>query len=221
MHVIKTSYNGDPNIGLMVFANDKFCLVGSLATDKLVKELHQVFQVPVHRITLCGTDLIGVFCVGNNHMILLPSIVFDYELEILDELKIKYTIIDSRLTALGNDILCNETVAYVNPEFSDEARKTIKKALHVELKEGTIAELENVGSLAVISKNKMVVHSDATDEEIELLGKIFSAEITKGSVNFGSPYIRSGSVANKHGFAIGKLSTGIEIATMDEGLGFL
>jgi len=173
MHVTKTSYNGDPNIGLMVFANDKFCLVGSMATDKLVKELQQSLNVPVYKITLCGTDLIGVFCVGNNHMILLPSIVFDYELEILDELKIKYTIIDSRLTALGNDILCNDSVAFVNPEFSDETKKKIKKALKVELKEGMIAELENVGSLAVISKNKIVVHSDAADEEIQLLEKLF------------------------------------------------
>ena len=81
MHVIKTSYNGDPNIGLMTFVNNKFCLVGSLATDNLVKDLHATFKVPVHRITLCGTDLIGIFCAGNDEIILLPGIVFDYELD--------------------------------------------------------------------------------------------------------------------------------------------
>jgi translation initiation factor 6 (eIF-6) len=67
----------------------------------------------------------------------------------------------------------------------------------------------------------MAVHCDANEAEIKSLEKLFAVEITKASVNFGSPYIRSGCAANKHGFAIGKLSTGVEIATMDEGLGFL
>ena len=221
MHVVKTSYNGNPNIGLMVYANDKFCLVGNLATDKLMKELHEALKVPVHRMTLCGTDLVGVFCAGNNHMLLLPKIVFDYELKQLDELGIKYKLIDTHLTALGNDILCNDKALYLNPEFPEKDQKEIHKILGLTVHQGTIAELENVGSLGVISNDKMVVHPDITEDEQKKLEKLFSVECTKATVNFGSPYLRSGCVANKHGFVIGKLSTGVEIGTIDEGLGFL
>ena len=113
------------------------------------------------------------------------------------------------------------TMNLINPDFPEDVKKEIHNALKVPVDSNTIAELENIGSLGVISKNKMIVHPEVTEDEEKQLKKIFKVEITKATVNFGSPYVRSGCAANDHGFVIGKNSTGVEIGTIDEGLGFL
>ena len=89
------------------------------------------------------------------------------------------------------------------------------------VKKAKIADLPTLGALAVHNKTGCLLHRDAEDFEIELIEKTLGVSATVGTVNFGSPYIRSGLVANSKGFIIGALSGGPEIQNADRTLGFI
>jgi len=71
MGVLKTNIHGNSNIGLYMFCNDKFCLVGKSVEDIKIAEIERALKVPVHKITIAGTDLIGAFIAGNNNKIII------------------------------------------------------------------------------------------------------------------------------------------------------
>ncbi len=221
MHVLMTAFEANPNIGLFGYANDKYCLLGRSVPLKTANVVEKVLKVPVHRISMCGTSLVGAFCNGNNNMLLVPEIAFKEELKVLDDLKIPYTIIKTKLTAFGNNLLCNDEGCLASPEYSAEVKKRIREALNVPLKPGKIADLDTVGACAVLNTKGCVIHRDATTTEIKFVEKLLGIECMTGSVNMGSPYLRSGVLANSNGFIVGNASGGPEVNNIDQGLGFL
>lgn len=220
-HVKKININGNPNIGLYGFCTDEYCLVGAEVSADIVKQIKSILKVPVHRITISGTSLIGVLVNGNSNKLLVPNITHDEELAKLKKLKIDYEVIDTKLTAFGNNILCNDHGALVNPDFSAVVKKKIRQALNVKLHPGTIADIEVVGSCVAFNNEAAVIHAAATQKDIDEVESLLRVECAKATANFGSPYLRSAILANSNGFLIGSASTGIEIATVDEGLGFI
>lgn len=221
MHVLKTSFNGNPNVGLYGYCNNDYCLLGREVPARTAKQIARVLDVPVHQLTVCGTSLIGVFVAGNSKTLLVPEIVFDYELKQLDKLNIEYAVIKSRATALGNNLLCNDIGCLANPEFSADQKKRIRQALGVSLKPGTIAGLGTVGSLGAMNSTGCIVHRDITSAETTYLEKVLGIGCIPSTVNMGSPYIKSGLLCNDYGFVVGDMSGGPEIANIEQELGFL
>ena len=220
-HLLITNFNGNPNVGLYGYCNDEFCLIGNEINKKICNKIEQILKVPVHRLNLAGTSLVGVFCVGNKNSIILPSIVFDDELKILEKSGIKFEVIDTELTAFGNNILANNKAALVNPFFDDSTIKQIKRALKVDVEKATIAELDNVGSLAVLNKNNCLISRGVKDSELKIVEKTLGVKCTLGTISFGLPYISAGILANSNGIVISEQSTGIEITDADHALGFI
>jgi translation initiation factor 6 len=221
MQVLKTDFNGNPNVGLYGYCNNEYCLLGREVDAKTAKELEKVLKVPVHQISICGTSLLGVFFAGNNSRLLVPEIAFDYELKQLDKLGIDYEVIKARLTALGNNLLCNDNGCLANPEFSADQKKRIRQALNVALKPGTIAGLGTVGSLGALNSRGGIVHRDITRDETGYAEELLGTRLIPSTVNMGSPYIRSGLLMNDNGFIIGSASGGPEIVEIEQELGFL
>lgn len=221
MHVYETSFHGNPNVGLYGFANDSFCLLGHEVPETQAKKIERVLKVPVHQLSLCGTSMIGAFCNGNNKAIIVPHIAFDDELKVLDRLKIKYNVIKTRHTALGNNLLCNDNGCLANPEMSADAKKLVRQALDVPLKPGMIADVNTVGSVAVHNKYGCIIHRNAREFEIKFIKDILKVNIETGTVNMGNPYLGAGVICNSNGFVVGDASGGPEIAFIDECLGFL
>lgn len=221
MHLLKTNFNGNQNVGLYGYCNNSYCLLGREVPEAKAKQIAKVLGVPVHQLTLCGTSLIGVFVAGNSDVLLIPEIAFDYELKRLDRLKIKYEVIKCRATALGNNIACNDSGCLVNPDFSADQKKRIRQALGVALKPGTIAGLGTTGSLAAMNSTACMVHRDITRAETKVLQGLLGLECVPSTVNMGSPYIRSGLLCNDNGFVIGDASGGPEVVNIDTELGFL
>ncbi|MBD3203395.1 translation initiation factor IF-6 [Candidatus Woesearchaeota archaeon] len=221
MHILKTNFDGNPNVGLYMFCNNKYCLVPRNCPEKLFQKLKLILKVKVHRITIAGTSLIGVFVSGNNNGILVPKITFEEEIRQLDKLNIRYNIIDTRLTALGNNILCNDNSCLINPDYEKDTIKIIEAAVEVPVKKAMINDLHTIGSMAKLTNFHGLVHHDIKDFEQKFIEKNMKIKLTRGTVNFGSPYISSGVICNKNGFVIGDLSGGPEIANADEALGFV
>lgn len=220
-HVRLVSFNQNPNIGLYAFVTDKFCLLGREIDKKYDKVIEDILKVPVHRITIAGTSLIGVFLSGNEDMLLMPKIAFDYELKALEKLKIPFTVIDSNITALGNTVALNNHGVYVSDEFSARVKKLIRTAMELPLRPGKIAGNNAVGSCLVVNGKHALIHRDAELFEIKLIQDFLKVKITEGTVNMGSPYVKSGLLANSKGLLIGSLSGGPEANNADMALGFL
>lgn len=221
MHIITTNFNGNPNVGLYGYATDKFCLLGKDVPQKEAKKIGEVLKVPVHQINICGTSMLGVFIAGNSETLLLPAICFDEELKELDKLKIKYTLIETKLTALGNNILCNDHGCLVNPEFSADVKKRIRQALNVKVVPFSVAGVETVGACGVIANGKCLLHRDSDEMEILKIEEELEVRVETGTVNMANPYVKSGILCNNNGLIVGDASGGPEVAHIDESLGFL
>ena len=221
MKLFKTSLQGNPNVGLYGYCTDQYCLLAPEFTAEQVATIQTVLQVPVYQIKIGHSSLIGALVTGNSSILLVPSIADDQELLRLKQLGIHYKVIPSKLTALGNNILCNDAGALVNREYSADTKKIIRQALNVTLHPGEIATTEVPGSCVVHNKNSAVIHAFATPEQIAEVEDLLGVTCTKATLNFGSPYLRSGLFANSHGMVIGVTSTGIEIENIYEALGFM
>ena len=220
-HVIVVNFNSNPNVGLYGYATDKYCLLGSEVPEEYEKDIAEVLDVPIIRMNIAGTGLLGVFLSGNKNCLLVPSIAFPNELATLDKHKIKYKLIETKLTCLGNNMICNDNGCVVSSEYGDKEIKAIKDALKVEVVKAKIAELNTLGSLAVHTKKGILCHHEILEHEAELLNKVLKVEIFTGTVNMGVPFIGSGIICNNKGFVIGDASGGPELVNADEALGFI
>jgi len=221
VHVLKTHFYQNSNVGLYAYANDKFCLMSSMVPRKHEKDIKGVLKVNLVRTNICGTVLNGVFAAGNNKGILLPHIALDSELAALEKKKIKFKTLVTDHTALGNNIVADDRAALISPELKDHLDE-IKKFLKVKkIETYSINNIPTIGSLIVLGKKGCLVSKFASDKEMGFIEDYFGSPATRGSVNLGSPYISSGLVANKKGFIVGKRTGGPETVHIDEALGFL
>lgn len=221
MKLYKTNLHGNPNVGLYGFCTDHYCLLAPEFTEEQVKKIEEALHVPVFQLKIANTSLIGALITGNTKTLLVPYIALDHELALLKKWKIPYKVITSKFTALGNNILCNDRGALVTREYSADTKKIIRQALEVTLHPGEIADTEVPGSCAVHNNHVAVIHAFATPEQIQEVKSLLGVPCTKATVNFGSPYVHSGLLANSHGMVVGDSSTGIEIENIYEALGFL
>lgn len=215
MAIYRTDFLSNPNVGLFGYAGEGFCLLGEHIPEEQVKKVRKALGVGVHQVRLCGTELIGVFCAGNSSALLVPEIVFDNEFEKLKALGCSPAIIETELTALGNNILCNDTGCVLSPDFPDDTVKQIQKALKVPAVRGTIGELHNVGALAVLSGSACVVSPDATEGERKFIEETLGVRCVEGTANMGMPYLRAAVLANSKGMVISAACSGVEIANID------
>ncbi len=227
VHVKKFRIDGESNIGLMIYANDKFALVPKSINERELADVKEVLKVPCYKVSIAGTTLIGVFLNGTKDKILIPEIVFEKELK---ELKVigekhntEFIVFNTELTCFGNNMLISGENAIVNPDYTDNEIKKLKSILGINVKVGMIADIEIVGAATVINNNqkKALIHREASNEDIKTVEETFGVKVDTGTVNMGSPYVKSGIVSNKNGFLIGEESGGPEITNADEVLGYL
>lgn len=223
MHTLLTNFKGINNLGLFGFVNDKIGLVGTEVPKKVMEEFEEVFDVPFHKITIAGTSLIGAFTVALHDKILIPSITFEHEKQKLKEIGIEYEVFESNLTCLGNNIVISNKGLLVNPEFNEKEINKLKELYDRKVVAKNFASTNAVGNIVVVNNDvqKGLVSNDITEQEFDEIKEILEIDLTPGSVNLGSPYVKTGILVNKNGFAIGSVSGGPEITNAEQGLGFV
>ncbi|MBT3408281.1 translation initiation factor IF-6 [Candidatus Woesearchaeota archaeon] len=218
MNARKMSFHSNSNIGLFAYVNEKFCLIGNVITEEQKKEIEETLEVPVYEILIAGTPLIGIFVNGNEDKIIIPSITKKEELEKLDELQIEYQIVDSKYTALGNNILIGNNQAFVNQNLEKEAIKQIEDFLKIKLHNIDLGELDTLGSIGVIHNDTGVIGEFIGQNKLNNLNKISDIKFSLGTINQGSDYIKSGIFKNSKGFVIGEMTSGVEIINIEQEL---
>lgn len=219
MVVIRTNFNGNPNLGVYAVATDKYVLVRFDLYKKTLDKLKNTFKVPVLRIKIAESPIIGIFAVGNSNGILVPYFTLDSEIKMLkEEIDVNVEKVPSRMTALGNIILANDKGAIAHPGLERKALKVIEDVLDVEVVCGKIYRLPLVGSMGVATNKGAIVHPMASDEELEWLSSIIKVPVDIGTVNHGSPFVGAGMIANSYGAATGLLTTGPELLRIERAL---
>jgi translation initiation factor 6 len=212
---LRTNFNGDPNIGMYGFATDKYCLLGMEPNHKNLQKIKDTLKVEVITTSISETDLAGLFAAGNSKGIIVPKITQDYELRKLKSCGLNVHVLNSKDTALGNIILCNDHGCIISSPLN-KFRKDISDALCCEVVVGEVAELEIVGSCAIASNIGCLCHREAKEEEIKRLEEILKVRVDVGSVSYGTPFIRSGVLVNSNGVMFSEQTTGAEVGRIEE-----
>jgi len=211
---LRTNFNGDPNIGMYGFATDKYCFLG-IETQKALQKIKDSLKTEVIISTIAGTELSGLFAVGNSNGIILPKIIKDFELKKLKQLDLNIKVLESKETAIGNLILCNDKGCLIS-NLLRKHKKEISDVLGCEVETGRIARLDIVGSCAVASNIGCLCHREANEEEIKRIEEILKVRVDVGSISYGSPYIKSGIIVNSKGVIFSEQTTGAEMGRLDE-----
>ncbi|MGQ0797062.1 MAG: translation initiation factor IF-6, partial [Methanobacteriota archaeon] len=123
-----------------------------------------------------------------------------------------------RLSAVGNNVLCNDKGAVVHPGYDEDAVAFIADALAVRVVRGTIAGMRTVGSAAVATNKGVLCHPHAKPAEIDVLEKVLEAPVLITTANYGQGHVGACLVANSRGAVVGSRTTPIELGRIEEGL---
>ncbi len=218
--IVLMEFEGNPNIGLHMVANDKVCLLGKRIPDKYTKQVEETIQVPVEKISILGTDLVGVFLSMNNEFLITPDLP-DEELKVLQDLCEKYDLklitLDHTINTFGNAICLSEDRVIIYEGLKNLKTK-IGKETKLKVSLFNHKTYSYPGSVIRSFKKKYFISHELDETHV----KDFVDEIGGvGSINSGSAYISSGIIGNSKGLIIGSLSSTVEIQNVVECFDFL
>ncbi len=224
MSSAKMKLNGDPNVGLYGMATDRYAIISDVSAEK--EEISENLGVPVIVQKIARTDLAGIFLAGNSRGLIVPNIIEKRELESLrssiaeiDD-SIKVTVLDTKDTALGNMIICNDSSAIISSILAPQKKK-IEDTLGVKVFVTDLMDLSIIGSICLSTNKGFLMNMHAGKEDFEKVESSIGVEGDIGTVNFGGPFVRTGLIANSNGYIAGDQTTGPELTRIDEALGFL
>ena len=211
------NFSGNPFVGLFGFTNNSFTLVrGDIGDQEEV--LMNTLGTEVILSTVASTDLAGIYVSGNNNGIILPYVIEDEELQLIENLGINKCILDTKETAVGNLILSNDKGAIISPILSNE-QGLIEDILGVETAISTIGNHKYVGSVARTNNMGCLVHKEAKEEDIRLIKDLLKVDVKMTTLNRGVSYISACIIANDKGAIVGETTTGIEMSYIEDIMG--
>jgi translation initiation factor 6 len=219
MPVAKLNILGNDYIGAFALSADSFSLIARGATKGEHIALQRDLEAPVHSTTVNGSDLIGIYAACNSNSVLLPEMAYSNEVRQLKKAlpDVSVHVLDTDLNALGNNILANDTIAIINPNYSSKEAKHISDLLGVEVIRMGIGGFETVGANNILTNKGIVLNNAVSEKEEEELKGIFKS-VSQSTANMGALSIGLCAVANSKGVVVGKSTTGYELANISDGL---
>ncbi len=217
----RVNYIGNPNLGVFMRANDKFALAPDGCSAKFSSILKTALEVEVLKTSISGTSLLGAMVAMNNNGIVLPKNVYKAEVKAFKGLGMNTTVLDDKLTALGNLLLVNDNGGIIGKNFTKKSKKKIEDTLDIEVESSMLANFRTVGAVGVATNKGAVIHPMVTEEDLELVESLLKVYVDVGTINRGVGFVRTGLVANSNGAVMGQQTTGPEIARIEDVFGFL
>ncbi|MBE0523607.1 MAG: translation initiation factor IF-6 [Methanosarcinales archaeon] len=216
----RINFRGNSVLGVFARCTEDFVLLPREADRELKQTIENFLDVTAISTSLDGSSIIGCLCCGNSKGFLVSEKANKDELSDIGK-NVPIQRLEGILTALGNNILVNDTAALVNPNMTDSAVEKIEEFLDVDVHKGTIGGLKTVGMAACATNKGILVHPMASKFELDRLDEIFGLPVDIGTVNLGSPQVGSGLLANSKGYVVGRETTGHEMGRIEDALGFL
>jgi len=198
-------YYGDANIGFYGRASDKFFI------SSFDEDFSNILKVPSIKVSIGGTEFVGLLTVMNSNGIVLPNITREEEIKEIKKLGIDVLVLKEKFTALGNLIVANDKGAIASELISKKNLRAIEDVLKVEIVQASLVNSKVIGSVCFATNKGAILHREASDEDTKLVKDVLKVEVEKGSVNFGSPFVASGLIANSYGALIGSKTSGYEL----------
>lgn len=219
MAAAKLSILGNDYVGAFALATDSFCMVGRGATKGERASMQKALESGAHGMSVNGSDLIGIYAAGNSNALLFPKMAYSDELSLArKELHgIEVSVFDTDLNALGNNILANDRLAVINPNYTAKEAKAIAELLDVEVIKMAIGPFETVGANNLLTNKGIVLNNKVTEQEESMLKELFH-NVSQSTANTGALSIGLCAVANSRGIVVGKSTTGYELVNMTDGL---
>jgi translation initiation factor 6 len=209
--VAPMSMYGSSTIGVYIFTNNSVTVIPMDAPEKVINTIRDTLGTEVVRVTLAKSPLIGVFMVGNDNGVLVPSIVAEDEIKELKRFGLNVAVIRTRYTAIANLILTNNKKTVVSPIIEREYVDLIRDVLGTEVIIDEICGTYLVGSIAVANSKGVLLSPDAKEDDVRKVREFFNVTVDVGTVNRGRSFIRGGLVINDKGGLVGSDTTGFEI----------
>ncbi|MBI2084769.1 MAG: translation initiation factor IF-6 [Candidatus Aenigmarchaeota archaeon] len=222
MQISNLNFYGDPNVGMYLKASDRFCLAGNSVHEKDVKRIESYLSVEVKKCFVANTEFIGLFSALNSNGIILPKLATDNEIKIFEHfakgLGINFSVIDSKFSALGNLVLCNDRGALASRLLRSKDVKNIEDCLGAEVVKTRLAGTDIVGSCGVATNKGCLLHRDSNEKDIKLVEDVLKVNADIGTANFGSPFVGSCMIANSNGALVGDKTTAPELQRIIDAL---
>jgi len=215
MYFTQLQVTGEDFVGLLGIASDTYAILARNFPGQ------EVLGVPTLKTRIYGTGLVGLFLAGNSKGVLLPYLISDEEVEkirgFLEPLGVAVGVIEGEYTALGNMVTANDRGAIVSPAISDV--KTIRKTLSVPVVQTRLGLHEDVGAAVSATNRGFLAHPDL-EGELKTIEETLKVKGLCTTVNFGSPYVKAGVIANSNGYITGLRTSGVEMGRIDDALNF-
>jgi len=210
--VYLSSIVGSPSIGVYSIATETVVVIPVMVPQEKAQEFANWLKADLIYTSIAGSVLVGSFVCANSNGMLLPHSVRAEELERIKAVyKGNITVMETKKTAYGNLVLCNDKGAVVDPRFKPNDLKIISDTLGVEAVPTEIAALPYIGSLACASNKGVLAHPMLKEEEKKVLESTLKVPVDVGTVNCGIPYVGTGLIANSHAAVAGSMTTGPEM----------
>jgi translation initiation factor 6 len=211
---------GSALLGVFACCTERVVLVPPETAPGAMRTLERYLGIAPLRTLVAGSSVIGSLVCGNSRGFVLTPHASDEDRERLSSIG-KVARLPGKISAAGNVILANDTAAMVHPGLSDRACESISKTLGVDLRRGTIGGLKTVGMTSSVTNRGVLAHPRMTETELAELEDLFGLPVDVGTVNFGSPLVGSGILANSRGYVAGDETTGPELGRIEDALGFM
>jgi translation initiation factor 6 len=154
--------------------------------------------------------------------VLLPYLVSEEERAILTrflgKLDVKVGVLEGEYTAIGNLVCANDFGAIVSPNITQA--DVVEETLGVKVLQEGLGGHTDVGAVVSATNNGFIAHP-ALEKELDKIEKALKVKGLRSTVNFGSPYVKAGIIANSNGYITGFKTSGIELGRIDDALGFV
>jgi translation initiation factor 6 len=220
MEAAKYRVFGSDHIGVFATATDDLLFSGAGLTKNSKDMLAKVLGVRCIEMTVWGSDLVGLFSRANSNGMVLSNLMLEHEIESLKkmDLDINISVIESDLNALGNNILANDKIAIINPDYSEKDKQDIADALDVEVMKGKMDGYKTVGANCILTNTGLVINNKGTAQEKNEWDEFSGFDSVRTTANTGAFSIGLSVIANAKGVVAGDATTGYELARIMEAL---
>lgn len=207
---------GNPYVGVFCAANDELLIVAPDVPKSAVRHIVGALETNPIVTRIGHSTVVGSLVAMNSKGILASPFIEEEEIDAIGDAVYP---LPHRLSAVGNNVLCNDHGAVVHPGYDDEAVSFIQDVLGVPVVRGTVAGIRTVGAVAVATNKGAVCHPHARPAEMDLLKSALRVPVMITTANYGVAQVGACMIANSHGAVVGSRTTPIELGRIEEGLG--
>ena len=215
-----TSFAGDPNVGVFARVAGDIAVIPPEATPEFKEALKAALSVELVETTIQGSSIIGSLVAGNSRGLVVSCLATDDELAVLQKHR-KVMLLSDTMNAAGNVIMANDTFAVVHPDLPADVAAAIGEFLGVAVIHLTLGGVRTVGMAGVASNKGVIVHPNATAQQIAQIEAVAKVPVGTGTINMGSGLIGTGLLVNDTGYIAGNATSGFELGRVEDVFGFL